>query len=690
MLASALVIGAHPDDENPGILVYLTHARKARAAYLSITRGEGGQNLLGPQRGELLGLIRTQELLASRRIDGAEQYFTRAIDFGYSKSAEETLARWGREETLADIVWVIRRFRPDVVVQIFAGTPADGHGHHQASAVLATEAFHAAGDASRFPEQFRWVEPWSAFRLLQGGWEHGKTGAAIEFVAGGVDPVLGASYAEMGRLVRSMHRSQGMDSPDRPVTPGCSLTLLAGDPPSGDIFDGIDTTWNRLPGGAAPGQILEQAARQFDPENPERTAALLQEARPLVAAIRDPWAAVKLRELDQAAALSRGEETLADPGSSSPQPYWLRLPHGRYRYAVEDQELVGLAETPPQAGSDTAEYALSAWTPERVLLFPDDAPRISEVRLQSHAAAVDGEVRLQLPPEWRADPLSSPFRLRSGETSSLSFLIAPPAGDARAELRLSACAGTQEVSGRLYRIAYPDLTPQAVFLPSVSKLVRTSVRTLARQVGYIVGAEDEAPAALRQLGCEVTLLGPGDLASGDLGRYDAIVAGVRAFNVRADLREHRPRLLDYVRAGGAWVVQYNVADSRSKESVANIGPYPLRLGRERVTNERAPITFLAPDHPLLTSPNRISERDFDGWVQERGLYFAAAWDPLYTPLFECADAGEAPQQGATLYTRCGAGVYIFTAFSWFRQLPEGVPGAYRIFANFVSAAKTGR
>ena len=442
------MIGAHPDDENTDVLAFLSRGRKARTAYLSLTRGEGGQNLLGAEQNEVLGVIRTQELVAARRIDGAEQYFTRAIDFGFSKSAEDTLAKWGREAVLSDIVWIIRRFRPDVIVQAFAGTTGDGHGHHQASGLLAAEAFEAASDKRRFPEQLNRVEPWRATRLLQILLGPAPRGPAIQIDATEIEPVEGVSYAEIARRSRSMHRSQGFDSPARKVPPRCWLVCLAGEPAPRDIFDHIDTTWNRLPGGAAVGRMLDDIARQFDPQQPEKTVRRLAEVRRLVAAIEDPWAKLKLRDLDEAVAQCRGlslsavsQARYVAPGAvldvslegldkkvtvtvpadmPYSQPYWLRQPHGPYLYTVEDQELVGLAESPAamsvpfriRAGDEEIEF-------ERPVVGPGNAGKPS----RGCAAGFGEDPRAGSPVHrWerqgRCGLAAEPLRRRVGRTGS--------------------------------------------------------------------------------------------------------------------------------------------------------------------------------------------------------------------------------------------------------------------------------
>ncbi len=791
VLGSVLMIGAHPDDENTGLLAYISRGRKARAAYLSATRGEGGQNLIGSEQGDMLGLIRTQELLAARRIDGAEQFFTRAVDFGFSKTAEEALTKWDRATVLADIVWTIRRFRPDVIVLQHTGTPADGHGHHQAIGILGREAFAAAADSSRFPEQLRYVKPWQAKRLIGRGSGAGA-GGSISIDTGDFNPELGFSYSEIAGMSRSMHKTQGMGAPEQRGASRSSLSQIGGEPARTDIFDGIDTGWIRLPGGAPVGQILGEAIRTFLPDQPEKTIPLLIKARPLMAAMKDPWAALKLGDLDEAialcaglwldasadrhilipgesfqvaievinrshAALSLKSVSLAGPAGApqadfastslaynepqrrsltvtvppsqaDSQPFWLQKPRHGDAYVIEDQQLIGLPEPPPllqarfliQAGTEEIELVrpvarryvdrvegetsrplvvappVAVDISEPVLIFPDDRSRTIEVLVRGNVAGAAGELRLEVPAGWSVEPDAAPFRIaEADEQAILSFRVSSPPTAGKpprpqtGELRAIAKVDGKDISSGMRVIAYAGLPIQTVFPPSAARVVRADIRTLAHRIGYVMGAGDEVPQALRQMGCEVTLLNAEDLAAGDLGRFDAVVVGVRAYNVRADLRANQRRLLAYVQQGGTLVVQYNVTDRRAP-ALQGIGPYPLQIGSARVSVEEAPVTFLIPGHPLLAAPNKIGDDDFSGWIQERGLNFPSQWDPRYEALFETHDPNESPLQGGTLVARYGKGVYIVTTFSWFRQLPAGVPGAYRIFANFLSAAQSSR
>ncbi len=791
------MIAAHPDDENTAVLAYFARGRHLETGYLSLTRGEGGQNLIGSEQGDKLGIIRTEELLAARRIDGAQQFFTRAIDFGFTKTPEEAMAKWGRERVLGDVVWTIRRFRPDVIILRFSGTPRDGHGQHQASAILGREAFSAAADASRFPEQLKLVEPWQAKRLLWNVFaftpeqERDLKGMSsrVEVDAGAYNPVLGYSYGEIAGMSRSMHRSQAMGSAERRGAMNQAFVTIAGDVARADIFDGIDVGWSRVPGGAAVGDLVARADREFAPEHPERALPALIEARRMVASMKDPWARRKLPEFDEAIASCAGlwldataERASATPGSqikltltalnrggaetslnriewagtaqSKPgpvsaggpltynvpltqavpwtiaatqaytQPYWLRDPRSNEAYAIPNQELVGRPENPAlltarflvnvnggeiaierpvinrfvdrARGESSRPVAIvppvSIAMPATALIFANGTGKQIDVPVQSQGGPVSGTLTLSGPQGWRIEPGNAAFQLAAGEQKVLSFRIDPPQGhEVRTVIKASAIVDGRAFASFVDVIDYEHIPAQTLFTPAQTVAVAANIRNLAPKVGYIMGAGDEVPESLRQIGCDVTLIAPGDLARADLSRFDVVVTGVRAWNVRSDVRVNHQRLLDYIQNGGTLVVQYNVLEGEfgggDPKLLEGIGPYPIKISRERVTVEDAPVQFPNASHPLMKAPNQITEADFEGWVQERGLYFASAWDPRYKPLFECHDPGEKPLEGGTLVTRYGKGAYVFTAYAWFRELPAGVPGAYRIFANFLSAGK---
>ena len=795
------MIAAHPDDENTALLAYLARGRKLRTGYLSLTRGEGGQNLIGSEQGDELGILRTEELLAARRIDGAEQFFTRAIDFGYTKTPQEAFEKWGHEKILSDVVWIIRRFQPDVIVLRFTGTSRDGHGQHQASAILGKEAFSAAADPKRFPEQLRWVQPWQAKRVVWNVFAFtkeqeealAKLPNKMMLDPGEYDPVLGHSYAEIAGMSRSLHRSQGMGAPERPGSAKNYLVTVAGEPATKGIFDGIDLTWNRVPGGAAVGQILSQVAAGFEAEHPDKSVPLLLKAKKLMADLHQPVVDLKRKELDETIALCAGlwldatadkygvvpggalkfratalsRERIATqvesvnvdgiataaakdrdtsalpfnepktfsldvtvPGTQPfSQPYWLREPKQGETYAVADQLLIGLPENPPlfrthfhlriesqdvelerpvvyryierAQGERTrpvvVEPPVALQWPQAALLFPNTSPKSVELQVKTNVPGATGQVQIQAPTGWNVTPASQEFRMaEAGTETSRSFRVTPPSGDNKGMLQASAKVGNSTISVGMETISYPHIPTQVLFPQVHTQLVRADVQLLAKTIGYILGAGDEIPEALRQLGADVVLLGPNDLGYGNLARFDSIVTGVRAYNTRPDLRANQDRLLEYVKEGGTLVVQYNfpalggpgAGPNAVDPNLAHLGPYPITEGLDRVTVEDAPVQLPNPASPLLHKPNEITPRDFEGWVQERGLYFASKWDSHYQPLFETHDPGEKSLLGGTLVTRYGKGAYVFTAFSWFRELPAGVPGAFRIFANLLSAGKT--
>jgi LmbE family N-acetylglucosaminyl deacetylase len=803
-----MMIAAHPDDENTALLAYFARGRHMRTAYLSLTRGEGGQNLIGSEQGDELGIIRTQELLAARRIDGGEQFFTRAIDFGFSKTAADTFAHWPREKVLGDIVWNIRRFRPDVIVLQFSGTPRDGHGHHQVSAILGREAFSVAADPTKYPEQFQLgVAPWQAKRLMQNlpaftaDMEKEARAAAdrVEVDVGEYNPVLGYSYGEIAGMSRSLHRSQAMGAPERKGSTKAYLVTIAGDKASADPFDGIDSTWDRLPGGHAIGALVDQARKTFVPDHPDQILKPLAEARPLIEAIvdatKDPapehkLAELKLKEIDETVADcatlwldASADKALVSPGGSvkvrktalvrlpvhvalttvlvlppgAPrivsivggetvlipnqpqlfpstfsfqenhpysQPYWLVEPKDGWLYSVPDPRQIGDPENPPVleaqfllrvAGLNLdltrpVQYRyldhlygdmtrpLAVVPPIAVdanmlpLVFPTAKSRTIEVPVKSNTGKVAGDVQLDIPAGWRVEPARLHFELTgAGQQTTATFEITPPSDNAQGEVRATATVGDRKISLATEVIDYPHIPTQVLFPAAATKLVRADIRTLAHNIGYVMGAGDEEPEAIRQMGATVTLLSAANLTTGDLSRFDAIVTGVRAWNTRADLRANYQRLFDYVRDGGTLVVQYNVPEigpfGADPSLLEHIGPLPITLSRDRVAENNAAVAFPNPRNSLLHAPNPITPLDFESWVQERGLNFANEWDPKYQSVLESHDQGEEPHPGGELYLRLGKGVYIFSAYSWFRELPAGVAGAYRLFANMLSAGK---
>jgi len=781
VVGSVLYIAAHPDDENTAALAYFSKGRKLRTAYLSLTRGDGGQNLIGSERGAEIGIIRTQELLAARGIDGGEQYFTRAIDFGYSKTPEETLAFWGKEAVLADVVWVIRSFRPDVIVTRFPVDRPSGHGHHTSSALLAREAFHAAGDPQRFPEQLDRVETWQTKRLFWNGWrlsDQDRAEAASVDV-GEFDPLLGSSYSEIAATSRSMHKSQGFGAAGRRGTRYEYFKLVEGPPAGKELLSGIDTSWSRVPGGSDLGVKLNEITERFDPRDPARSLPLLLEAYSEMRSLEPTgWVEVKQKELlgliqacaglwieaistDFAAApgdvvtvnttlVNRSdhpfklknisfrdletsnvqnvmlenntphtiESSIRVPrGYPTSQPYWLRNSPEKALFSVSDQSLIGRAENAPSlqvkivldGQGENLEFLVPVhyrWT-DRVdgesyrlfevrpkvtvdiddgaRIFADTNPQELRVRVKAHSSGIEGTLRLSGDSDWRVVPESIPFSLSEKyDEAEFSFEVTPPDDPGDATFLARADVGGTSYSRALVSITHPHIKRQVYFPESTLKMVKLEVERRGDTIGYIMGSGDEVVEGLRHLGYDVTLLSDDELESGDLGRFDAIISGIRAYNTRERLAVVQPRLLKYVEDGGTLIVQYNVSRGLVTEE---LGPYPFTIGRDRVSEENAPVTILAPDHVLMNVPNKITQKDFDGWVQERGLYYATQWDGRYETVVASHDAGEPDTAGGLVFTRYGKGVFIYSGISWFRQLPAGVPGAYRLFANMIASGK---
>jgi len=796
VVGSALYIAAHPDDENTAMLAWLAQGRKVRTAYLSLTRGDGGQNLIGTEQGDALGVIRTEELLAARGIDGAEQFFTRAVDFGFSKGPEETLRFWGHDEILSDIVWVIRSFRPDVIVTRFPPNGDGGHGHHTASAILAAEAFTAAADPKRFPDQLRYVEPWQAKRLMWNAWRRdGEQRPAdakppLTVDLGAYDPVAGESFGEIAAASRSMHKSQGFGSAPRRGPLPNYLEMVAGAPATADLFDGVDLTWNRVPGGAAVGKIIARVTAAYRDTDPAATVPALLEALAAVDSLeRGPWVAEKRQELVEAIGMCTGLwleamsgtpaatpgsmievtalavnrsavlltlvriETPFTPAPGNPaaigggsrdpmtplennqpvtqkiavhlpkdlaytQPYWLAAPHGIGLFNVTDQTLIGQPRTPPavlatfvlRAGTQELRYAVPVqhrWTDpvegERtrdlaivpkitvdlgvpVLVLPDARPHVIRVTARAHEAKATASVRLAAPTGWRVEPERVALAFEAiGDERAARFTLTPPAGESTGEVDAFVMTDREEPARSEIEISHAHIPPQLLLPPASAKLVRVDVALPVTKVGYVMGPGDEIPAILRQLGFQVVLLSDDDLEDADLVTFGAVVVGVRAYNTRPRLAQVQERLLAYVQDGGTLVVQY---DTERGLVTDRLGPFPLKLSRDRVTDETAPVTVLVPGHPLLTTPNAIAARDFDGWVQERGLYFPGSWDPRYQALLAMSDPGEKPLQGALLFAPYGKGSYVHTSLAFFRQLPAGVPGAIRLFVNLLGGGRT--
>ncbi len=840
-----LMIGAHPDDEDSSLLAYLARGMGVETAYLSLTRGDGGQNIIGPELGEGLGIIRTGELEAARKLDGGRQFFTRAFDYGFSKSADEAFAHWPREEVLQDVVSVIRTYRPQVIVSVFSGTPRDGHGQHQAAGILTNEAFDVAADPNRFADlQGVAAEPWSVDKLyhsarFRGPGRGGGPGAAeapLTIQTGMFDPLLGRSYHQLAMESRSQHRSQEMGAAQSlgERTTGLRLVQsrvgrIENDP---GIFAGVDTTLTGLveglPDDAAPAiarsietyrQAIQEAAESLDAVRPDRAAAPLarayvnleftfgliqglgDSAAPLAEALAVRAGLVRSALLNAAsividvragddlvvagedvsldvqlwnggpfrieearirtaggtqdvglpaeflgtAGQTLGRQTL-EPGEIARWSYRVRLRQSlaasrlyfleaprdgdMYRWAGDqgseglprnarsllravgefDLLIPGLEGRVTVVWGDDAEYvgvnraigefrepvlatpAVSVAIEPAVMAWPEGSfetrPVTVLLRSQSGSGS-SGELSFEVPEGWEATPASMPFDLR-GEGASRGFsFVVRPLGPVDAGEHVFRAVATRDDGARFDQqvdiIDYPHVERTLYFRPAE---VRAAVFPVEMRegirVGYVMGSGDDGLEALRQLGAIVEEVGPARIREGDFSGYDVLVLGIRVYETRPDAAAVNDRILAFAEAGGTVIVQYNKYEYPS----GGFAPYPVSMGvgrgAPRVTDENSPFTLLDRESPVLSTPNRISETDFEGWVQERGLYFLAEWDERFRPVLEFNDPNEEPVQGSLLVAPVGEGLYVYAALAFFRQLPAGVPGAHRLFANLVS------
>ena len=802
-----LMIGAHPDDEDTQLLAALALEQGADVAYLSLTRGDGGQNGIGPELHEALGVLRTEELLAARRVDGATQFFTRAYDFGFSKSAEETFRHWPRREILGDAVGVIRLWRPDVVVAVFSGTPRDGHGQHQVSAIIAREAFEAAGDSAAFPEQLRAglapFRPAKFYRSLRGR----ADSATVRIAMGDLDPLVGRSPFQLAMASRSRHRSQDMGAPE-PAGPrwGYLMRLVpAAAGPEASIWSGVDTTLagrdprfadydrtveevRRSASVLDPGALVDRlasAVRLLSPpegnvDPPAMGAAVrprsgaaaeLDDARRALAlaagvevdAVADAarivpgqefglelsvwnggtravtvdaldpvlpagWTAVRADsaaggEVEAGAVLRRRYRVRVSADAAPTEPYFLRQPRDGdlYRWPGDWSVQARPFEPPPVRAAARVRIAGAELPIEREATFRDVDPRQGElrrpvlvvpamsvglepevsilptggprrplrfhVRLQAAGARpVAGAWSVAVPHGWTAQPAGGRVTLAPGESREVEVSVTAPAGVQPGSVPVSA-AFTADGGGRYTRglqlVDYPHVRARPIYHDAASTVRAFEVAVPAGlKVAYVEGAGEVGPGILRQLGITPSVLTADSLAGADLSKYDVIVTGIRAYEVRRDLGAANPRLLEYVRQGGTLIVQYN----KYEMVEGHFNPFPITLANphDRVTDEAAPVRVLDPASPVFNRPNRITDADWQGWVQERGLYFAHTWAPEYTPLLEMNDPGEAPMRGSLLVAKYGRGTYVYTGLAFFRQLPEGVPGAWRLFANLLA------
>ena len=780
VLGSVLYIAAHPDDENTRLLAYLAQEKHYRTGYLSITRGDGGQNLLGGEQSELLGLIRTQELLAARKIDGAEQFFTRANDFGFSKNPGETLKLWDKEKILGDVVWVVRKFRPDVMICRFPTTGEGGHGHHTASAILAQEAFTAAADPKRFPEQLQYVQPWQAKRLLWNTYNFGNANTTspdqFKIDVGVYNPIIGKGYGELAAESRSNHKTQGFGSPRQRGESFEYFKTILGDAPQNELLNGVNTTWKRIKDGE---QVEAGAAiiqKKFDIDKPEMSVPAMVQLLNRVQKIQDTyWRQQKLKELDNIIAACAGlwfESYATEPsyalgdsmriqsqvidrynnkvninsigiGNISKsynsteipanhlqifntsaiagkitQPYWLETAHTQGSYNIAEQQSTGNPENPDlptvnyefiiegkpvrferrlvYKSVDPAKgelYQFVNITPPvtaniagQNYIFNSNQPQSVQIKLKSFTKS-SGSVSIKSISGWKIEPEKIDFSDKGKEDEwTVNFRVSPTDGKSKTSiLEADVKSNGKTFSMGIQRIGYEHIPTITLFPPAQAKLIELDLNIQGKKIGYISGAGDLMQEALKQVGYDVHLLTENEILNGNLSQYEAIVTGVRAWNVNPQLAIEQPKLMEYIKNGGNLVVQYN---NNNGLVTKQIGPYPFRPTNQRVTDEEAKITILDIQNPLLNYPNVITQDDFNGWIQERGLYFVADIDTNYKAVLQMNDAGEAPNNGALIVGNYGKGRFVYTSLAFFRQLPAGVPGAYRLFVNLLSKPKS--
>lgn len=770
-LGSALYIAAHPDDENTRLLAFLAKDKKFRTGYLSLTRGDGGQNLIGNEQSELLGLIRTQELLAARRKDGAEQFFSRAIDFGYSKTSDETFRIWNKNQILADAVWVIRKFKPDLIITRFPEDARAGHGQHAASSIIAHEAFIAAADPKRFPEQLKQVQVWQAKRIVWNTYNFGSLNTTSEdqlkLDVGIYNPLLGKGYGEIAAESRTNHKSQGFGSAKQRGQAFEYFIHTAGETAKNDLFEGINSNWDRIAGGDKIGLMISHADHHFNTERPSASVTeLIDILKALELLPASYWKSQKMLELKELIAATAGlwfesytlqpVQTLGDSiqlrseivlQSSVPvklisvnkqihntelqegiikslrnsikakeitEPYWLLNSHSLGMFNIQDQQLVGYPER-YAADSITFKFKIAgeeisfqrpavykytdqvrgevyqpliiappitASIADKAYVFPGNTPKTIQVLLKSFHDKSTGSIIPMMPKGWEIEPQKIDYNLpKKGDEQIIQFIIKPTDKAISGKLAIHIKSEGNTYKRAYSVINYEHIPLQTLFPLAEAKIERVELKTGGKEIGYIAGAGDLIPESLQQVGYRVSTLSEIEIMHADLTKFDAIITGVRAYNVNERLALMQPKLMEYVKKGGTLLIQYNV---NNPLLIKDIGPYPFKISRDRVADEDVDVRFLEKDHPVLNYPNKITSKDFDGWIQERGLYFLSDADPKYKRILSMNDSGESPKDGSLLVADYGKGRFVYTSLSFFRELPAGVPGAYRLFVNLIT------
>lgn len=773
-----LYVAAHPDDENTRMIAYLVNGEHSQVAYLSLTRGDGGQNLIGKELGIELGQIRTQELIKARETDGGQQFFTRAMDFGYTKNPSETLQNWEKEKVLADVVWVIRSFRPDIIITRFNTIPGVTHGQHTTSAILAEEAFDLAADPAAFPEQLKFVKTWQPKRIFFNAYNFGgefepQPGVVYHvFPVGEFDGVLGESYSQIAADSRTMHKSQGFGSTASIGEAKDYIQFLKGEKFTENPFEGVPSRWSEVEGGNEAESAIQKAIQEFDFKNPSANVPNLLQIRKNLTALKSDeiWIEEKLQRIDKMVFFALGLEAewnvrseLGFPGqeittelvvnnpsefplksgsvdlfgSKSPtssaeiksnkteripikftlpddfplsQPYWLEEPIDGALYSVKNQEYIGMPFRSNQPKGDFSfelegqqftiplelNYKFNDQVDGEVKQPFTIVPEIDLTVSKENLFLISGaEPDLTITVNFRNQILDGTLDFKGLDTTQYRILkIEDNAFQKKRIFQVSFLpngAGKKVVtaryttdSGRSYdlithRISYKHIPNLTYFTPASFNLIQADWKLSSAKIGYIPGAGDDVPAVLSALGYQVTLIGPGDFSIEYLSQFKAVVVGIRAYNTNNDLSANQQILMGYVRSGGNVIVQYN---TNSPLLTNQLGPFPFTIGRDRVTVQGSPVKADWA-HPALTTPNQIKEDDFEGWVQERGLYFATDMAEQYSSPLEMQDPEEASSKGGLIYAKYGEGTYVYTGISFFRQLPAGVPGAIKLFVNLI-------
>ncbi|MBC7890022.1 MAG: PIG-L family deacetylase [Ferruginibacter sp.] len=786
VLGSVLYIAAHPDDENTRLLAWLANEKLYRTGYLSLTRGDGGQNLIGDEQGIDLGLIRTQELLSARRIDGAEQFFSRAYDFGFCKSSEEALATWGHDKILSDVVWVIRKFKPDVIISRFPEDSRAGHGHHAASGILAREAFDAAADSTKFREQLsNGVTVWQAKRLLWNTFNFGNTNTQSELQfkveVGMYNPLLGKGYGEIAALSRSQHKSQGFGVPAQRGSVIEYFTTVKGDKPVDDLMDGVETGWARINKKELTDSV-NNIIRNYDVQHPANSIGSL------IALKQHPlnenynyWVVSKNADIDKLIESTGGlfmEATAFNQlnviGDSikinlafnnrggiaidrvmvsvfgshytfenfktnetkiqtvtvrvseieqASQPYWLErgLEKGNGSFDVRNQSVIGNAENYNYRANFQVTIGNVVYHFFKPVLFKYTDPVKGELYQPVqivNPVFINSKQHLMIFKNTdknvkRTVGFTLHFNTQVADTAKFRYnrngysrvVFDSMLHVSKTDLRNinvivnsdSVKKDTREYMGgqfsskafrddqflSLLKIKYDHIPDIYYNYYDRVTILKMDLKTAGKRVGYIPGAGDKVAEALEQMGYQVTILKQSDLNPGNLKQFDAVVTGVRAYNTNEWLNNVYDALMEYVKEGGILLTQYNTSNQIGPVK-AKIAPYPFTISRNRVTDETAGVHFLIPEHPALNYPNKITQKDFEGWVQERSIYNAEKADPAYQHILSMKDPGEGEQDGSLIIANYGRGRFIYTGLVFFRELPAGVPGAYRLLANLIA------